>query len=154
MEVEVTPETTMKQIKDSHELVGYVLSFKGHRKNIESVADIGIQAGETISVVKTGLTPEQKAAWRLKSGRSQKTNAHSHLHAQTQATVVGAVMEESELSRTTIKEEGELTRSAVTEEGVLIRNEIGILSAISRGETSSRILPGQTKRDRRSQLRI
>ena len=42
VEVEVTPETTMQQINVRHDLIGYVLTFKGNRKGIDSVADLGI----------------------------------------------------------------------------------------------------------------
>ena len=107
VEVDVTPETTMHQIKVSHDLVGYTMTFRGNRRGADTVAAIGIQVGETISVVKTGLTPEKKSAWRLGRGDIHTSTAHdlAHLHARTEATVVGAVMEESELTRANATEQ-------------------------------------------------
>ena len=95
VEVEVTPETSMSDIKVKHSLVGYMLSYKGPRKNTATVADLCIQPGETLSVVKTGTPPVQQTAMRMKKGQKRST-AHSqfNLHAQTTETVVGAVMAE------------------------------------------------------------
>ena len=132
VEVEVTPETLMSDLKVRRDLVGYTMSYKGHLKNATRMADLGIKAGETISAVKTRQTPVRQVELRLKTGHIIWTTAHSHLnlHVQTQAMVVSAVMEESELNRKTTKEEG-----------ALIRKEVGIFIAIAHGDTSSRILP-------------
>ena len=137
-EVDVTAETTMQQIKVSHDLIGHVLTSRGNRKGSDSVADIGIQAGVTISVVKTGWNPKDKAVWRMGRGDTQHSTAHDL--AKLETSMVGALMEESEQTRTTVRGE-----SAIVQKG------IGNLTAPVRGDTSV-CAPDQTSRERRNQL--
>jgi hypothetical protein len=97
-EVEVTPETTVGEIKAQKSLKGYAFRFKGSWNDSSKMVDLGIKAGETINVFKTSLTPEKKAALRLKAGEGKRSTAHGHLnlHAQTQGVVVDAVMSEGQ----------------------------------------------------------
>ena len=97
-EIDVTPETLISEIKAEHGLGGCMLSYKGHRKGTASVADIGIQPRETISVVKTGTSLEQQSALRMKKGQKRAT-AHSHLnlHTQTQGVILTGMMTECQL---------------------------------------------------------
>ena len=143
VEAEVMPETLMSDLKVRRDLVGYTMSYKGHLKNATRMADLGIKAGETISAVKTRQTPVRQVELRLKTGHIIWTTAHSHLnlHVQTQAMVVSAVMEESELNRKTTKEES-----------ASIHKVLGNLTAIAQGDMSARALD-QHVRERRNQLR-
>ena len=97
-EVEVTPETTIGELKAQQGLKGYGFRFKGPWKDSAKIADIGIKAGETLNVCKAAPTPKQQAALRLKSGDTKKSTAHTHLnlHAATQGVVVAAIMAEGQ----------------------------------------------------------
>ena len=96
-EVEVTPQTTVGEIK-AKRLKGYAVRFKGPWKDGAKMADLGIKDGETINMCKTGRSAVQKASLRLIKGDTKKSTAHSHLnlHAQTQGVVVEAVMAEGQ----------------------------------------------------------
>ena len=54
-EVEVTPETTVGNLKEKHGLKSYGCRFKGAWKNASTMADLRVKAGETIHFCKTGL---------------------------------------------------------------------------------------------------
>ena len=56
-EVEVTSETTVREIKAGQDLKGYGFRFKGPRKDSATMADLGIKVGETIHVCKTVSVP-------------------------------------------------------------------------------------------------
>ena len=81
METQVTPETTMRDLKARCDLKGYQLSFKGTRNDGIRVADLGIQPGETISAIRTGYTPGNQASWRKKTGRSKVSRVHDVVEA-------------------------------------------------------------------------
>ena len=97
-EVEVTPQTTVGEIKAKHCLKGYAVRFKGPWKDGAKMADLGIKDGETINMCKTGCSAAQKASLRLIKGDTKKSTAHSHLnlHPETQGVVVEAVMAEGQ----------------------------------------------------------
>ena len=58
--------------------------------------ELGIEVGETISLYKIALNPEQQAVLKLISGKIKKTVSHGHLHTQTQAVGMGTVMAEGQ----------------------------------------------------------
>ena len=107
-EVFVTPTTTVAEIKAQKGLKGYVLCFKGHRKVADTMSTLGIQAGDTISAINTSHSGEYQAAQRLKRGKEKGGSAfsraytHLNMHEQTRATVVAAVMDESQKTRNDI----------------------------------------------------
>ena len=97
VEVEVAPDTTIRDIKVRLNLKGHQLYFKQAWKDASLVSELGIQAGQCIAATKTALqTPQRQAALRINNGRGKQSTQHRHLHAQTTATVVGAVMAESD----------------------------------------------------------
>ena len=142
VEIEVVPDTTVGDIKARHDLVGSTLSYKGQLKNATRMSDIGIQAGSVISVVKTAQTGLKQAESRMKHGQKRSTVHHLALHAQTQAVVVSSVMEESELTRTTVKGES-----------ASIKKTLGDVLDIVRGGTTARA-PNQSAHDRRKELLV
>ena len=96
LKVDFTPETTVGDIKAQHDLKGHAFRFKGPWKDNSKMVDLGIKAGETINVCgcNTSRTSEYKALHRLKTGLTKKSTAHAHIHKETQAVLVDAVMKE------------------------------------------------------------
>ena len=103
-EMVVTRETTVADVKALKGLKGHVLCFRGNRKDGDTMAILGIAAGETINVCKTTCNPNYYATRRLKlskdkRGGTARSTAHPSLHAQTQAVVVDAVMSDGDQTR-------------------------------------------------------
>ena len=100
LEIDVTLSTTVAEIKAQQGLRGCVCCYKGNRKDGETLAALGIKPGDTISVCKTAQTAVYQATRKLQRGKANggtvKSTAHAHLHSQTQAVVVEAVMAESQ----------------------------------------------------------
>ena len=103
VQLEVTPQTTVADIKKRNGLKGHALCFKGNRKDSDTIAILGIEAGDVINACKTGGNASYHAARRLQMGKANggtvKSTAHPSLHATTQAVVIDAVMSEGEQTR-------------------------------------------------------
>ena len=113
-EIDVTAATTIAEIKAQIGLKGYVCCYKGNRKDTETVAVLGMKAGDTISVCKTAQTAVYQAARKLQRGTAEST-AHAHLLAQTQAVVVEAVMTEGQRNHEQMQNNHKEVMSAVTQ---------------------------------------
>lgn len=94
--VQVTPTTTVRELKAQEGLKGHGFFFKKSLKDADTMENLGIIAEETISVFKTGPTPGQHATLRLKKGDTKRSYNHAQLHAASTSTVVGAVMGEGQ----------------------------------------------------------
>ena len=77
-QLEVTPKTTVADIKAEKNLKGYVLCFKGHRKDGDAMATLGVQAGDTINVCKTSHDSAYYAARRLKLEKAKGPRPQVH----------------------------------------------------------------------------
>ena len=58
LEVEVTPEVTVGELKANNDLKGYAARFKGPWKDGNTMADLRIKTGETTNVCKTSYSAE------------------------------------------------------------------------------------------------
>ncbi len=118
-EIAVTAATTIAEIKSQKGLKGYVCCYKGNRKDAETMAALGMKPGDTISVCKTAQTAVYQATRKLQRGKAKggtaKSTAHAHLHTQTQAVVVEAVMTEGQRNHEQMQNNHKEVMSAVTQ---------------------------------------
>ena len=94
--VQVTPATTVRELKAQEGFKGHVFFFKKSLKDADTMEDLGISAEETINVHKTAPTSYRRAALRLKSGDTKRSHNHAQLHAASTGAVVDAVMDEGQ----------------------------------------------------------
>ena len=90
-ELEVRRDTTVGEIKRAEGLKGYLFYFKKPVKDAQTMQDIAIEAGDTISAYKTGQSLAKQQSYRLKNGQHTVRVKYGQASSSTE----GVVMEES-----------------------------------------------------------
>ena len=116
-EVEVTPDTTIRTIKEEQQLKGHQLYFKKPWKDANRVSELGIKAADTITATKTCQTPVRQAELRRQDGRTKTSHQYRHL-------MRNLILDEAAAGMGTTVNQGVLTRETVTQESEAIRQKI------------------------------
>ena len=106
--MDVSLKTAVGELKTRLGLRAWAFRFRGVLNDADTMGNLGLHEGDTISLCASGATPVQKANLRLQAGSTARRTAasrrynHLNLPAQTREVLTKAVLMESQQTRVDI----------------------------------------------------